>query len=429
MGGRTSNRPFRCFCKKRLSRRLFANDFFKAGYLTMDYTFSNRIASLKPSAIREILKATSDPSVVPFSAGNPAPEAFPIDDVRAITEKLLREEPILSLQYGVTEGYTPLRETITDYMRRKHNIGRQFDDIIITSGAQQVMDLAAKALCNEGDTILCEDPSFIGSLNAFRAYGVKLRGVPVTQDGMDMDALEQALQTCKNVRFIYTIPNFQNPSGVTMSLKKRERLYALAKQYGVLIVEDNPYGDLRVAGEHIPSIKSLDEEGLVIYAGSFSKILSPGIRVGFAIAPSELLAKMTVGKQTSDVHTTMLCQLIVYEWMNHYDFEAHIAKIRNIYRGKLNLMCSLIDSELGDLVTYVRPEGGLFVWCKLPESVSMLEFCQKAVAQKVAVVPGNAFLADENAPTNCFRMNFSTPTDEAIVTGMQRLGQVAASYR
>ena len=249
----------------------------------MQFEFSDRISTLQPSAIREILKATSQPGVIPFAAGNPAPEAFPTEEVREITEKLLTERPIDCLQYGVTEGYTPLRERISTYMKQKHNIGRDFDSLLITSGAQQVMDLATKALCNEGDTVICEAPSFIGSLNCFRSYNAKLRGIPVQADGMDVDELERALQEEKNVRFIYTIPNFQNPAGVTMSLAKRRRVYELAKQYGVLIIEDNPYGDLRVAGEHVPAIKSFDEEGIVIYAGSFSKILSPGMRVGYAI--------------------------------------------------------------------------------------------------------------------------------------------------
>ena len=313
-------------------------------------------------------------------------------------------------------------------MKQKHNIGRDFDSLLITSGAQQVMDLATKALCNEGDTVICEAPSFIGSLNCFRSYNAHLRGIPVQADGMDVDELERAFQEEKNVRFIYTIPNFQNPAGVTMSLAKRRRVYELAKQYGVLILEDNPYGDLRVAGEHVPAIKSFDEDGIVIYAGSFSKILSPGMRVGYAIAPAPLIAKMTVGKQAADVHTPMLCQLIVDEWMAHYDIEAHIQKICGIYRKKLNLMCDLIDRELGDFVTYNRPEGGLFIWCALPDGVNMANFCQVAVENKVAVVPGSAFMTHENDPTQCFRLNFSTPTDEAIVKGMQILGQVKQQF-
>lgn len=390
----------------------------------MEYIFSDRISSLQPSAIREILKATADPAIIPFAAGNPDTAAFPIEDVRAIAARILENDPITALQYGVTEGYAPLRTRVSNYMKAKHNIGRDFDSLIITSGAQQVMDLATKALCNFGDTVICETPSFIGSLNCFRSYGVQLRGVPVEADGMNMEILEQKLKENKNVRFIYTIPNFQNPSGATMSLEKRKRLYALAKQYNVLILEDNPYGELRVAGEHLPSIKSFDEDGIVLYAGSFSKVFAPGVRVAYVIAPSPIVAKMTVGKQASDVHTPVLNQMLVNEWMATTDFEAHIEKIRGIYRRKLNLMCDLIDEKLGGFVEYVRPEGGMFVWCKLPEAVDMMDFCNKAVQNKVAVVPGSAFTVEAGETTNCIRLNFTTPSDERIVEGMEILGKL-----
>lgn len=395
----------------------------------MEYTFSNKISSLQPSAIREILKATSDPSIIPFAAGNPAPDAFPVDAVREIAKKILEERPIDALQYGVTEGYAPLRKTILDWMAQRENIGQEFDDILIVSGATQVMDLVTKVLCNEGDTVVCEEPSFIGSLNCFRSYGCKLRGVPVEADGMDIDALEEVLKTTDNVKFIYTIPNFQNPAGATMSYEKRKRLYALAKEYGVIILEDNPYGDLRVAGEKIPTIKSMDTEGIVVYAGSFSKLLAPGLRVAYCIGPSALLAKMTVGKQASDVHTACLNQMIVDEWFKQYDINAHIEKIQDIYRKKLNLMCDCIDRELGDFVEYVRPEGGLFIWCKLPDNVDMLEFVKKALKKKVAVVPGSAFLMDDTSKTQYIRLNFSTPTDENIVKGVKLLGEAAEEFK
>ena len=395
----------------------------------MNYNFSNRISSLQPSAIREILKATADPAIIPLAAGNPAPDAFPVEEVRAISADILANRPIDALQYGVSEGYQPLRDTVKDWMKQRENIGREFDDIIIMSGATQVMDLTTKVLCNEGDTVICEEPSFIGSLNCFRSYNCKLKGVPVEADGMDVDALEQALKSTPNAKFIYTIPNFQNPSGATMSLEKRKRLYALAKEYSVMILEDNPYGDLRVSGEKIPTIKSMDTEGIVIYAGSFSKILSPGLRVAYCIAPKPVLAKMTVGKQAADVHTPCLNQMIVDEWFKRYDVNAHITKIQDIYRKKLNLMCDCIDKELGDFVEYVRPEGGLFIWCKLPDNVNMLEFVQKAVEKKVAVVPGNAFLMNDTDSTQYIRMNFSTPSDENITKGVKILGEVAKEYK
>lgn len=393
----------------------------------MDYYFSKRISGLQPSAIREILKATQDPAIIPFAAGNPDAASFPIEEVKKISAEIFETAPVTALQYGVTEGYRPLIERLTKFVKDRYNIGKDFDSLIVTSGAQQVMDLATKALCDLGDTVICECPSFIGSLNCFRSYGCNLAGVPVEADGMNIEKLEEAIKNAVNPRFIYTIPNFQNPSGATMSLQKRKAVYELAKKYGLLILEDNPYGDLRVSGEDIPSIKSFDEDGIVIYAGSFSKLLAPGIRVGYIVAPSPIIAKMTVGKQASDVHTPVFSQMLVDKWMEQNDVNAHIEKIREIYRRKLNLMCDLIDSELGDFVKYVRPEGGLFVWCELPENVNMLEFVTECIANKVAVVPGTAFMINDEE-TNCFRMNFSTPSDEKIVEGMKILGKVKEKY-
>lgn len=395
----------------------------------MEFTFSNKISSLQPSAIREILKATSDPAIIPLAAGNPAPDAFPVDEVRAIAKDILEKRPIDALQYGVSEGYQPLRDTVMQWLGRKEKIGRDFDEIIITSGATQVTDLLTKVICNEGDVVVCEEPSFIGSLNCFRSYGCKLKGVPVEADGMDVDALEKVLEETENVKFIYTIPNFQNPSGTTMSLKKRQRLYEIAEKFGVIILEDNPYGDLRTEGESLPTIKSMDTKGLVVYAGSFSKILSPGLRVAYCVAHKKLIAKMTAGKQASDVHTPCLNQMIVDQWFKDYDVDAHIKKIQGIYRKKLNLMCDCIDRELGDFVQYVKPQGGLFIWCRLPDNVDMLEFVKKAVDKKVAVVPGNAFLMNDTDKSQYIRLNFSTPTDEGIVKGVKLLGEVAKEYK
>lgn len=394
----------------------------------MNYVFSERISSLKPSAIREILKATSDPSVIPFAAGNPDSEAFPVDEVREISQKIFADKPILALQYGITEGYAPLREKIKEILKADKNIGTENDEIIITSGATQIMDLMTKVFCNFGDTVICETPSFIGSLNCFRSYGCKLQGVPVEADGMNTDTLEEILKNSEKAKFIYTIPNFQNPSGATMSLQKRKKLYELAVKYGVMILEDDPYGDTRVTGEALPSIKSMDTEGIVCYAGSFSKVLAPGIRIGYVCAPKEVIAKMTVGKQAADTHSTMFSQLLVYDWLESTDLHAHLEKIRSIYRRKLNLMCDLTEEKLGDLVEFVRPEGGLFVWCKLPENVKMLDFVGKCVENKLAVVPGTAFAVNSGDAEDCFRMNFSTPSDEQIVKGMDILEKVKESF-
>lgn len=390
----------------------------------MDYKFSDRVLGLKPSAIREILKFTSMPGIISFAAGNPAPEAFPVEAITEISAKIYEERPVDALQYSITEGYPHLRETIKNRMRDKFDSFKEFDEVIITTGAQQVMNFTTQSLCNEGDTIICEAPTFIGSLNAFRSFNAHLCGVELDDDGMNLGKLEEALKTEKNVKFIYTIPNFQNPSGLTTSFEKRKGIYELAKKYGVMILEDNPYGETRFAGEEIPNIKSLDKDGIVIYAGTFSKLISSGLRVGFAIAPKEIITKMTVCKQVSDVHTTIYSQLVVDEFINKYDFEGHINKIRDIYRKKSGIMMNLLDELCGDKLTYIKTEGGLFIWCKLPDSVNMPEFCTTAVQQKVAVVPGNAFLVDENAPCSNFRINFSTPTDEQLVEGMHILADV-----
>lgn len=393
----------------------------------MDYTFSQRIRSLKPSAIREILKAASTPGMIPFAAGNPAAEVFPTQLVEHLTQEILQTQPVTALQYGVSEGYEPLRQLLRKTLQAEQGIGRETDDLLITAGAQQVMDLAAKVLCNEGDTILCESPSFIGSLNCFRSYNANLVGIDMQPDGIDLAQLEHALQTQKNVCFLYVIPNFQNPTGITMSLEKRRAVYALAKQYGILILEDNPYGELRVRGENIPSIKSMDEDGIVLYAGSFSKILAPGLRVGYALAPAGLIAKMTVGKQTSDVHSPMLCQMLAHLWMQRKDAD-YFDFLRGVYRRKMDVMCDLLDSRLGDFFQYQKPQGGLFVWCALPEGVDMLSYCKLTLEHMVAVVPGTAFLTDEKQSSRHIRLNFSTPPDERIIAGMEILEKLKERF-
>ena len=396
----------------------------------MNYVFADRIATLSPSAIREILKFTSVPGVVSLAAGNPAPEAFPTDVIADISARIFRERPIDALQYSITEGYPALRARLKTYMTQKHqSFCEEQDELIITSGAQQVMELVVKVLCNPGDVVIAEAPSFIGSLNSFRSLGAKLVGVPMEEDGMNIAALEAALKANPNARFIYTIPNFQNPTGITMSMEKRRAVYALAEKYNVLVLEDNPYGDLRYAGEPIPNIKSLDRDGRVIYAGTFSKVLSPGIRVGYAIGPKPVIAKMTVAKQGEDVHTAIWSQMLCDEFMATVDYEAHLKGLQDLYREKAALMARLLDEHLVPLgITYHPIEGGLFLWCNLPEGVDMGAFCTRAVQEhKVAVVPGNAFSVGDEV-CHSFRVNFSTPTDEAMTRGVERLGLFAREF-
>lgn len=392
----------------------------------MNYNFSEKVSNLQASAIREILKFTSDPEVISFAAGNPAPEAFPVEDVKRISKDILEKNPILALQYSVTEGYTPLRDVLKERMKEQGNFNPDSDELIITSGAQQSNELAAKVLCNEGDTIICEAPSFIGSLNAFKSYNVNLVGVELDDDGINIEKLEETIKANKNTRLIYLIPNFQNPTGLTMSLEKRKRVYELAEKYDVFVLEDNPYGDIRFAGEDIQSIKSMDKSGRVIYSGTFSKVLAPGIRVGYCSAPKEIISKIIVCKQVSDVHTNIWAQILAERFLSTCDMENHLKDIRKIYKHKCKLMLSEIEKNFSSKVKYTKPEGGLFIWCTLPDDCDMMGFCKRAVSEfKVAVVPGTAFTINETDKTTSFRLNFSTPTDEQIVKGCELIGELS----
>ena len=397
----------------------------------MEYKFSNKIASLKPSAIREILKAPATADTISFAAGNPAPESFPVSDMARISADIYRDMPASALQYGVTDGYAPLREAIAIRQKQFSNFksiadGDAFDDAtIIVSGGQQGIELAAKVFCNEGDAVICENPTFIGALNAFRSNGLTPVGVTLDNDGMNIDELEQKIKENPNTKLIYVIPNFQNPAGICTSAQKRRRIYELAKKYSLMILEDDPYGELRFAGENIPTIKSMDKDGIVIYCSTFSKILSAGMRVGFVIAPDEVASKMVVSKQTSDVHTNLFFQILCHKYMTECDMDAHINDIRDIYRHKCSLMLDALDKNMPHDITFTRPEGGLFIWCTLPDADKASAFVKEATRRNVRVVPGATFNADQNEPSCSFRLNYSTPSDEQIVRGIEILGKVA----
>lgn len=384
----------------------------------MEYRISAKMKDMKPSAIREIFKSLSDPNMIAFAAGNPSPESFPVDAIRRFSADILQNQPITALQYSITEGYPPLREAVAARQKERFNVGREGDLTIITSGGQQALELACKVMCDEGDVVICENPSFIGALNAFRSLGTKLVGVGLEDDGINIQALEEALDANPRAKLIYLIPTFHNPAGITMSLEKRRAVYELAYKYGVLILEDNPYGELRFAGEELPTIKSMDERGIVIYCGSFSKILSAGMRVGFMCAPEAVIQKAVVAKQVEDVHTGILLQMICERFLTDFDTDGHIEKIRDMYRRKCSLMLSEMDKHFPPGVTYTRPEGGLFLWCTLPAGSDMPAFVAQALKKGVAVVPGTAFNCDESAPSDSFRLNYSTPSDEQIVRGI-----------
>ncbi len=392
----------------------------------MDFTnlISDKMLGVKASAIREIFKVAGKPDVISFAGGLPAPESFPVKEIQEICNDILENDPITALQYGISEGYAPLKQQILERVKEKESIGTESDDIIIVSGSQQGCDLTAKVLLNEGDGVICEEPSFIGCLNTFRTYNAKLYGVPMKEDGMDLVALEETLKAHKNIKLIYTIPTFQNPSGITASLEVRKGMLQLAQKYNVVILEDNPYGELRFSGEKIPTIKSLDTTGNVIYLGSFSKIFSPGLRLAYLILDKGILEKIVVGKQATDVHTNVFAQMIVSRYLAKYDIDASVSKACEIYKHRCNLMLSCMDEHFPKNVNYTRPDGGIFIWATLPEGVDTGALMQEAVARKVAFVPGNAFMTDIDAPSNCFRLNYSTMSDEKIEKGIKILGDL-----
>ena len=390
----------------------------------MSYTISNKMKDMKGSAIREIFKNAGDPSFISLAGGNPAPETFPNKELAEIAADLLTNNPVAALQYGVTEGIPELRSAVRARLGKKHHIGTANDDLIIVSGGQQGVELMTKVLINEGDTVIVEEPSFIGALNAFRSYGAHLAGVPVWNHGMDITELEATIKRNKNVRFIYTIPNSQNPAGITMSVGKRRAIFEIAKKYGLLIIEDDPYGEISFEDEYVPPIKSFDTDGdTVIYCGSFSKILAPGLRIGFCMGPSELIAKAVIAKQVADVHTPCLTQLLALEYMRRYDMDANIAKSRELYAHKCNYMLDCIKKYFPKSVTHTTPSGGLFIWCDIGKGYDAKDLAAMCAERKVVFVPGSTFMVDMDAPCSGFRLNYSTMSDEKIEAGIKVIGE------
>lgn len=394
----------------------------------MHYTIADRIQGVQGSIIRESFKLAKDPNIITFGGGNPSPEAFPVADIARITADILAENPASVLQYGLSEGYTPLRETVQQHLQKTENISFEDNELFIVSGGQQGADLTTKVLVNEGDVILTEDPAFVGCLNTFRTYGTKLVGIPMESDGMNIEALEHALKTHKNIRLLYTIPSFQNPTGFTTSAEKRRQIYALACQYNIMILEDNPYGELRFSGTPIPTIKSMDTENRVIYIGSFSKVMAPAFRLGMIVFPSALSSRMTVAKQCTDVHSNVLFQHICYMYMTTCDYEGHIAYIRALYKKKANRMLDAMEQHFHPDIRFNRPDGGLFVMSFLPDGMDAHPFVKEGILQGVACVPGIAFAVDQSKPNNGFRMNYSMPSEEQIDRGIALIGKLTHQW-
>lgn len=385
--------------------------------------FSDKTRGLSGSAIRETFKALQNPALISFAGGSPSADLFPKCELSEIAARIFAEKGSAALSYGITEGYAPLRELVKNRLVSQGVI-TQKESVVITTGGQQAIDLATKALINEGDVIVTELPSFVGALNCFRSYNARLLGVGLEADGMDVDFLENEILKKNRVKMLYVIPTFQNPSGITMGLAKREKLLELASRYNFYILEDNPYGELRYSGADVPTIKSLDSEGRVIYAGSFSKTLAPGLRVGFFSAREDILEKMAVCKQVTDVHTPILNQMVVHDFVTTCDFEAHIEKGRALYGAKCALMLERIDADFPDYCVPTRPEGGIFLWCALPGEFDSAKLAKAAMAAGVVFVPGGACMIDTAKTYPSFRLNFSNASDGDIKKGIGILAEV-----
>ncbi|MEA4960280.1 aminotransferase-like domain-containing protein [Lutispora sp.] len=388
----------------------------------MSIKYAKRMEYIKGSAIRELLKLTEQPEIISFAGGLPAPELFPIEEMKEVCLKVLDTDGKAALQYSTTEGYLPLRKIISERMKYS-GIEIPADDILITSGSQQGLEFSGKVFLDEGDTVICESPSYLGALNAFKSYLPRFVEVEMDNEGMKMDELEKALEANPNAKFIYTIPDFQNPSGITMSFERRKRLVELSVKYNVPIVEDNPYGDLRFEGERIPAVKHFDTAGMVIYLGTFSKTFSPGLRVGWVAASPEIVRKYVLVKQGADLQCNSMAQRETAAFVQMFDIDKHINKIIEVYGRRRTLMIETMEKEFPRNVKFTYPNGGLFTWVELPEGVDAAEVLKKALEEKVAFVPGGSFYPN-GGNENHFRLNYSCMPEDKIVEGITRLGKV-----
>ncbi|GGF98828.1 PLP-dependent aminotransferase family protein [Paenibacillus aceti] len=391
----------------------------------MNINFSKRARAMKPSGTHQLLQMSERPEVISFAGGFPAPELFPVEALKAVCEAVLDEQGPASLQYSTTEGYIPLRTAICDRMKMI-GIEASYEHVMITSGSQQAIDLTGKLFIDDGDVIICESPTYLAAINAFKLYNPQFVEVAMDEDGMIMEELEKKLQAHPGAKFIYTIPDFQNPTGRTMNLERRQRMVELANQYDVLILEDNPYGAIRFAGEPLPPIKHFDSEGRVIYLSTFSKIFSPGLRLGWICADEAMIEKYVLLKESSDLHTDSFAQRIAVKYMEMNDLDAHIDRIRAIYRERYTTMVSCIEQFLPHSVSHSTPEGGLFIWLELPESIDSAELLQDCLNNHVAFVSGAAFFPNGGGH-NTLRLNFSNMSNENITEGIKRLADVLHS--
>jgi len=383
--------------------------------------FAHRLEKLRPSTIREILKVTAQPEIISFAGGLPAPELFPVDAVRAAADFALQKYGASCLQYGPSEGFRPLREWISAEMATR-GVTAPADQVLVTTGSQQVLDLVGKAYLNPGDVVLTENPTYLAAIQSFQALEGEFVPVPTDAGGLIPDAVPDLVRRHRP-KFLYTIPNFQNPTGVTLARERRARLAAIAAEHRLVIVEDDPYGQLRYRGEPIEPIKHWDAAGLVLYASTFSKTIAPGLRLGWTVANPEVFNRLLILKQASDLHTSMFDQTVAHTYLTQTDQTAHLNRIRRAYGERFGLMDELLREALPAGYTWTKPDGGMFLWVTGPDSLDSADLLQEAIAHKVAFVPGRDFFPREGG-RNHFRLNFSNSTPERIREGVSRLGEL-----
>lgn len=386
--------------------------------INMGNLFADRMRKVHRSFIREILEVTEEPEVISFAGGLPHPGSFPVKEIKEAVSKVLTGNGEEILQYSTTEGYRPLREYISERYS-KNGLKVEADEILITNGSQQGIDLTAKVFLNKNDKVLVENPTYLAAIQSLGLFDVEFKSVILQEDGADLEVLEKILDE-NSIKLFYAVTNFQNPTGITYSKQKRKQLADILKNQDTVFVEDNPYGEIRFLGENIPPVKSYLEEGVLF--GSFSKIVSPGMRLGWIVANKEIMDYLVIAKQASDLHSNYFAQRVIHQYLMDNDVDEHIQKIKKMYLKQRNLMVDMIEEHFPENVQYTKPEGGMFLWVTLPEGLSSLELFNIAIKEKVAFVPGKAFYTDGGGD-NTFRLNFSNSDEEKIEEGIIRLGR------
>ncbi len=386
--------------------------------------FARRIGAMRPSTIREILKVTAQPDIISFAGGLPAPELFPVAEIRAAADAVLVREGSAALQYGPSEGYVPLREWIAQEMVAR-GIKAKADDVLITNGSQQVLDLVGKMLLDAGDVVLTENPTYLAAIQAFQTFEPKFVPVPTDEFGLIPEAVPALIQQHRP-KFLYTIPTVQNPTGITLIRERREKLARIAAEHNLLIVEDDPYGKLRYSGVEVPPIKHWDEAGHVLYVSTFSKTIAPGLRLGWVVARPDLFGRMLILKQASDLHTSSFDQRVAHAYLSGGQQAAHVEKIRRAYGERFAILDAALREALPSTYTWTKPEGGMFLWVTGPQELDALNLLERAIAQKVAFVPGRDFFPADGGK-NHFRLNFSNSTPERLREGVRRLAALVRS--